>query len=101
MTVLRQPVVFAMSTDSIPNEAAALKFANGTIMDAYAHTPFAATDLFKVQRRMKWFFAPKLIIFSSKIAGLWRQVTVQLPEFWRRAVGNVTLRLLQECVLPE
>ena len=68
MAALRQPVVFAMSADPIPNEAAAFKFANGTIMDAYAHTPFAATDLFKVQRRMKWFFAPKLIIFSSKIA---------------------------------
>ena len=66
MAVLRQPLVLSMSADPIPSEAAAFKFANGTIVDAYAHTPFAATDLFKVQRRMKWFFAPKLIIFFEQ-----------------------------------
>jgi hypothetical protein len=38
---LRQPVVLTMSADPIPNEAAAFKFANGTIMDATAtlHLP--------------------------------------------------------------
>jgi len=38
-----------MSTNPIPNEAAAFKFANRPIMDAYPDAPIPAANLFKVQ----------------------------------------------------
>jgi hypothetical protein len=81
VTVLHQPVVVAMSTNPIPNEAAAFKFANGTIMNAYAHTPFAATnflsngcssDLQKAAKETKIFFNTGTLKRSLGIAGVFR-----------------------------
>ena len=81
VAALRQPVVLTMGADPIPNEAAAFKFANGTIMDAYAHTPFAATnflsngcssDLQKAAKETKIFFSTSALKRSLGIAGVFR-----------------------------
>ncbi len=56
-------------------------FANGTIMDAYAHTPFAATDflsngcssdLQKAAKETKIFFSTSALKRSLGIAGVFR-----------------------------